>query len=242
MCRNGQYTERGIKELDGYCSERFRIEPEYAVKVDRALGLLAVLLEPASVLAKAWDHIERIGRRAVWSPRRVLVTGAGPIGQFAALMGRQRGLEVHVFDRNAEGPKPALVAELGATYHSGGIDEVDVDPDIVIECTGAVPVVRHVLGGNAPGAVICLAGVSVPGRETSVDLGLLNRTIVLDNDVVFGTVNANRRHYEMAAEALARADKAWLGRVISRRVPLERWAEALQRRREDVKVVIDFTA
>ena len=34
MCRNGQYTERGIKEIDGYMSERWRIEPEYAMKID----------------------------------------------------------------------------------------------------------------------------------------------------------------------------------------------------------------
>jgi threonine dehydrogenase-like Zn-dependent dehydrogenase len=30
MCRNGRYTERGIKQIDGYMSERWRIEPEYA--------------------------------------------------------------------------------------------------------------------------------------------------------------------------------------------------------------------
>src|SRR5918911_5447100 len=68
MCRNGRYTERGIKERDGYGSERFRIRPEFAVKVDPALGRLGVLLEPASVVAKAWEHIERIGSRARWVP------------------------------------------------------------------------------------------------------------------------------------------------------------------------------
>ena len=88
MCRNGRYTERGIKEIDGYCSDRFRIEPKYAVKIPAHLGLLGVLMEPASVLAKAWEHVERIGERALWKPRRVLVTGAGPIGLLAALMGR----------------------------------------------------------------------------------------------------------------------------------------------------------
>ena len=64
MCRNGRYTERGIKERHGFGAERFRIEPEFVVKVDPALGRLGVLLEPASVVAKAWEHIERIGRRA----------------------------------------------------------------------------------------------------------------------------------------------------------------------------------
>jgi len=53
MCRNGKYTERGIKEIDGFMSERWRIEPEYAVKVDRSLDLLGVLLEPMTVVAKA---------------------------------------------------------------------------------------------------------------------------------------------------------------------------------------------
>src|SRR5579872_7194454 len=54
MCRNGQYTERGIKERNDYGSERFRVEPDFLMKLDPALGALGVLLEPASVVAKAW--------------------------------------------------------------------------------------------------------------------------------------------------------------------------------------------
>src|SRR5207247_3067816 len=93
MCRNGRYTERGIKQRHGYGGERYRLEPEFAVKVDPALGLLGVLLEPASILAKAWDQTERIGHRTgTWRPRILLVTGAGPIGLVAALFGVQRGL------------------------------------------------------------------------------------------------------------------------------------------------------
>jgi threonine dehydrogenase-like Zn-dependent dehydrogenase len=65
---------------------------------------------------------------------------------------------------------------------------------------------------------------------------------VLENDVVFGSVNANRRHYQAAAEALAQADKDWLSRLITRRVPLDRWQEAFEQREDDVKVVLDFTA
>jgi threonine dehydrogenase-like Zn-dependent dehydrogenase len=81
MCRNGRYTERGIKQRHGYGAERYRLEPDFAVKVDSALELLGVLLEPASILAKAWDQTERIGRRTgTWRPRTVLVIGAGLIG------------------------------------------------------------------------------------------------------------------------------------------------------------------
>jgi threonine dehydrogenase-like Zn-dependent dehydrogenase len=89
MCCNGRYTERGIKERNGYGADYFRIEPEFAVKVDPSLGIRGVLLEPASIVAKAWDHIERIGRRShAWPPRTLLVTGAGPIGLLAALFAR----------------------------------------------------------------------------------------------------------------------------------------------------------
>jgi glucose 1-dehydrogenase len=58
--------------------------------------------------------------------------------------------------------------------------------------------------------------------------------------VVFGSVNANRAHYQAAADALARADRAWLQRLVTRRVPLARWSEALARQPDDVKVVIDM--
>ena len=62
-----------------------------------------MLLEPTSVVAKAWDHIERIGARSEWQPRTALVTGAGPIGLLAALLAAQRGLDVHVLDRITTG-------------------------------------------------------------------------------------------------------------------------------------------
>ena len=118
MCSNGQYTERGIKQIDGFMSERWRIESEYAMKVDSSLGLLGVLLEPTTVVTKAWEQVIAIGRRAFWEPRTVLVTGAGPIGLLAALLGKQRGLDVHVLDRVESGLKPDLVRALGATYHA----------------------------------------------------------------------------------------------------------------------------
>jgi threonine dehydrogenase-like Zn-dependent dehydrogenase len=238
MCRNGRYTERGIKERDGYCSERYRIEPEFAVKVDPGLGHLGVLLEPASVVAKAWEHVERIGKRAEWSPRRALVTGAGPIGLLAALMGVQRGLEVHVLDKATDGPKPGLVRDLGATYHSHGLGEVGEAADVVLECTGVGQLVFDVMARSTPDRIVCLAGVSSGGRTLEVDAGSINRSMVLGNGVVFGSVNANRRHYEAAAESLAKADREWLARLITRRVPLDRWHEALDRQPADVKPIL----
>ena len=240
MCRNGLYTERGIKALHGFGAERWRIAPEFAVKVDPALGILGVLLEPTSVVAKAWDHCDRVWRLKSAPSRKLLVTGAGSIGLLGALLGMQRGYEVHVYDHNKTGPKPDLVRALGGTYHCGELhDLAALAPDIVIECTGIPSVIATLLADVAPDGVICLAGVGASARR-EFDIGHFNRAMVLNNGTVFGTVNANWRHYAGAAEALARADRAWLSRLITRRVPLARFSEALRKQPGDIKVVIEF--
>jgi threonine dehydrogenase-like Zn-dependent dehydrogenase len=242
MCRNGRYTERGIKALDGYGAELVTLEADFAVRIPDELGTLGVLTEPASVLAKAWEQIERISSRACSAHERVLVTGAGPIGLLAALMGAQRDLEVHVLDRAIEGAKVEAVQALGGRYHAGDVTEVakQVEPDIVVECTGVAELVAGAMQHTAAGAIVCLTGVA-PSRTLSVDVGTLNNELVLENDVVFGSVNANRRHFEQAVRSLREADPAWLGQLITRTVPLERWPEALEKGGDDIKVVVDFT-
>ena len=152
MCRNGLYTERGIKGRDGFGSEVVALETDFAVRVDPKLGELGVLTEPASILAKAWEQIDRIGRRACAEHGRVLVTGAGPIGLLAALMGVQRGMDVHVLERAKEGPKPELVRELGAAYHTDPIRELAerIAPDVIVECTGVAQLVVDAMQHNAP--------------------------------------------------------------------------------------------
>ena len=241
MCFNGRYTERGIKARHGYASDRYRIHPQYLVKVDSALGTLGVLLEPATVVAKAWDHIEKIGRRSTWVPRRVLVTGAGPIGLLAALLSIQRGYETYVLDLVTEGRKPEMVRRLGASYfHRGDLTEAAAEADIVLECTGYVQMLLEAAKQTVRHRIICLTGVSAAGTESAVDPGLLNRNMVLNNSVVFGSVNANRHHYELAAEALAQADPDWLAGLITRQVPVGQWADAYVRKPEDIKIILDF--
>jgi len=244
MCLNGEYTERGIKQIHGYGSTMWTVEAGYAVTLDESLESVGVLMEPTTILAKAWDHIEKIAARAYTEQKRVLVTGAGPIGLMAALLGSQRQLEVHVLDRVESGLKPDLVRELGATYHHGAIKDAigACEPDVIIEATGVGQLVFDAMSNTRPGGIVCLTGVSPTGRELNVDAGAVNRELVLENDVVFGSVNANLKHYEMAREALAAADRFWLEKLITRRVPLSQFADALDRRDDDVKVVIDLAA
>ena len=239
MCSNGGYTERGIKQLDGFMSERWRIEPEYAVRVDPELGTLGVLLEPTTVVAKAWEHVLAIGRRTFWDPHTVLVVGAGPIGLLGALLGVQQGGDVHVLDRVDSGPKPALVEQLGASYHTGAISDLGFRPDIVLECTGVPGLVQQAIAGVSAGGIVCLTGVG-PANAVTGSAASLATEAVLRNLVVFGSVNANRRHYYRAARALAAADRRWLEQLVTRRVGLEQVQAGLQRSPEDIKVVLDF--
>src|SRR5262249_38664388 len=116
----------------------------------------------------------------------------------------------------------------------------ELAPDIVIECTGVPAVIRDCLGATAAAGIVCLTGVTEPGKGFELDIGRLNRDAGLHNDAGFGTRKANRRHHEKAAGPLARRDQDWLGRLITRRVPLARWSEALEHRKGDIKVVIDF--
>ncbi|MGZ0147944.1 glucose 1-dehydrogenase [Kribbella sp. WER1] len=239
FCRNGQYTERGIKDMDGYGAERWRVDPYFAVPVPAALGHLGVLVEPASIMTKAWEQIDRVGQRSYYAPRHVLVTGAGPIGLLAALIAKQRGYDVHVLDRVNDGPKPELVRELGATYLTD-LQQLDVVPDVVMEATGVGQLVYDCAALLPPAGVLCLAGIHPGPATVDVPLDTLVRQLVVRNAALVGTVNAGKRHYADAVNVLLKADKPWLDRLITRTVPLSEWPKALVREPEDIKVVVDL--
>ncbi|HEY3750628.1 MAG TPA: glucose 1-dehydrogenase [Pseudonocardiaceae bacterium] len=240
FCLNGQYTERGIKERDGYGSTRWTVEPSFAIRLDAGLADVGVLTEPTSVVAKAWEQAEKVGGRAYFAPKTALVTGAGPIGLLAALLGVQRGLDVHVLDRMTDGRKPDLVRQIGATYHHD-LDGVP-KPDVVIECTGAGELVFEVLRHTGRNAVTVLTGLSGAQAAIPIPASAINDSLVLENDALVGSVNASLGNYRQAAAALAAADPEWLRQLITRRVPLEKWTEALDRQPDDVKVVVDLRA
>jgi threonine dehydrogenase-like Zn-dependent dehydrogenase len=240
MCRNGRYTERGIKQIDGYMSERWRIEPEYAIRVEQSLGILGVLLEPTTIVTKALEHVMAVGKRAFWEPRTLLVTGAGPIGLLGALLATQLGLEVHVLDRVNSGPKPEIVRALGATYHSCSVADVGFEPDIILECTGVGQVVTESITVIGASGVVCLTGVGRRGCIPKVPSADVASLAVLKNIVTIGSVNANKRHWYKGSEALARADRAWLARLITSRQRPQEFAKALERGPNDIKVIVQF--
>jgi threonine dehydrogenase-like Zn-dependent dehydrogenase len=231
LCENGLYTERGIRGRDGFASERFRVEADYAVRVDPALGLAGVLVEPASVVAKAWDQLDRVALRP---RRRALILGAGPIGLLAALLGVQRGLDVYVADVVDRGPKPRQVRALGASYHASP-DDVKGTFDTVVECSGAL--IDEAVRRTSPAGSACLVSAGGPG---AAGLNGLSRDIVRGSKVIMGTVNSSRPHFTAAHDTLLRADREWLEGLLTTHVPLAGWRSAFARDREQIKAVIRF--
>jgi threonine 3-dehydrogenase len=171
----------------------------------------------------------------------VLITGAGPIGLLAAMIGVHRGHNVHVLDRVTDGPKPGIVGDLGAEYHSGSVKDAP-HPDVVIECTGVGELVFNVLQRTGRNGITVLTGLSGGTRSVPIPASAINDELVLENDAIVGSVNASRANYQQAADALAAADRDWLRQLITRKVPLDRWTDALDKEPDDVKVVVDLQA
>lgn len=130
---------------------------------------------------------------------------------------------------------------LGATYHAETVANVGFGPDIVIECTGVGQVISDTLQVVSPGGVVCLTGVGSGGHVGKLPIADVAAGVVLRNNVVVGSVNANKRHWYKAGEALARADRSWLGGLVSRCVRPEDFASALKREPDDIKVVLQFS-
>lgn len=236
LCENGGYTERGIS-IDGFAAERYTIEARHAVPVDAGLGLAGVLLEPTSVVVKAWERLDQLaGRRR----QRALVLGAGPIGLLAALLGRQRDHEVHVVDQVAGGPKPRQVARLGAEYHRGA-DELDGSFDLVLECSGAL-VSEAVRQAGSSGS-ICLLSGSRDTVEPIPSMVELAHQLIISNRTLTGIVNSSRAHFEAAHQALLQAPRDWLSALLVPMVPLEAYQAAFAASDGgSIKAVVRFPA
>jgi glucose 1-dehydrogenase len=255
-CRNGGYVEHGIRGAAGFGRERWRSDPGFLVPLPDRLGDLGVLVEPMSVVCKALEVARHVSGRAYQETSRLLVTGAGPVGLLAAALGVQAGYRVTVLDRMAAGLKPDLARALGAEYvHEleaiGGAESPDVltasqSPpfDVVLECSGAPEVTARASTTLQQGGAMVLIGIcAVPSAPSppSPTVGAMANALVRSNGAVVGTVNAGLRHYTQAVEALGRCDLAWLARLLTSRLPVASWTDALTRpAADDVKTVIDF--
>lgn len=251
LCTNGGFRERGISGLHGFMAERYAEHPSYLVPLPRELAAIGVLAEPLSVVEKGVAEALEIQRRLPWDAREAVVTGAGPIGLMATMLLRSLGWDVWTVDlAPRDGLKAQAVEATGAEYV-----KADEEPllelagripgiDLVIEATAVPEVVFDAIDAIGPNGVVCLTGVSADPRSLEVPGSRLNLEMVLDNKVVFGTVNASHRDWQAASRDLARFEALWPGaceRLLTKRLPPERYEEALVRGPEDVKNTLRFS-
>ena len=252
MCSSGQYTERGIMRRHGFMAEYYVETPEYLHRIPPAISDVAVLLEPTSVVEKGIDHAFLLQRRMkVWKPQLGLALGAGPIGLLGAAVMRVRGLRTVVVGREEPTDLRAQIAQqFGAEYISAANRTLaDIvrqigEPDLVLEATGSSQVVFDAIQLLNRNAVLCLLSVTSGDRTLPVPANAINQRLVLGNQVVFGSVNANPRHFAMGVTDLAAIEQAWPGvlrRMLTSPLPWQDHKTWFTSRGAGIKATLEIT-
>lgn len=240
-CLTGDYSERGITRLDGFARELLLEDPEQLIPIPASLGRLGVLAEPTSICARAVRHAQTIGTRQPWRPARALVIGAGAVGLLSTMLLRLEGLDTWVASLE---PANAIAEAVGAHYVSiadTGLSELG-GFDLIVHAVPDAQLAADTLGLLRRSGVACLLGIDGRDRKVHLDGPVIGLDAVLENRVLFGSVNAHRRDWLAGVEALDRARTTWPGaleQLIALRVPLDRFAEAFAFRGGKATLVLD---
>jgi len=251
MCSSGQYTERGIMRRHGYMAQFYAEKPQFLNKIPKDIRDFAVLLEPMSVVEKGIDHTYLLQHRLKgWKPKLAIVLGAGPIGLLAAAVLRTRGLRTVVIGRETVTDFRAGIAkQMGAEYLSvANKPLIDVPketgyPDIVIEATGVSRVVFDAMEILGPNGVLCLLSVTGGDTMNEEPIDLINQRLVLGNQVVFGSVNANPRHFKRGVKDFVTINKKWPGtmsKLLTNRIPWQDHKKWFTERGSGIKSTLEI--
>lgn len=238
------YYERGINLLHGFLTEYFVDDCEYLVRMPVGLRHLHVLAEPMSCAAKAVEQAYLAQHRLqVWNPRRAFVLGSGQIGLLTTLILRLRGLEVYTLARS---PGPHLKAEivegLGAKYVSTKetslheLAERIGKPDLILDATGSSAMAFRAMEVLAHNGALVWTSITGGQHRAEVPTDKLNIEWVLGNKLLVGSVNANRRHFEMGIEQLALGEMTFPGVI---RKILTHPVEGLENYREMMRLLVE---
>jgi glucose 1-dehydrogenase len=244
-CLTGDYSERGITRLDGFARELVAEDAVQLIPIPRSLGRLGVLAEPTSVCERAIRHARTIGGRQPWELERALVVGAGAIGMLSTFLLRLAGVEVWTAGLE---PHVDLVEASGARYVStndtslGALRDEVGGFDLVISAVPDAQLLADSLGLLRRSGVACLLGIDGRDRKVTVDGPVIGIDAILENRVLFGSVNARREDWLAAVASLDRARERWPGALetfVGLRVPLDRFAEAFAFRGGKATLVLD---
>ena len=256
FCFTGDFTERGIKMTHGYMTEYFVEEEKHLNIVPKDLRDVAVLVEPLTVAEKALAQVWQVQSRLPWanglptagSGKTAVVLGAGPVGILGAMALIANGFKTYVYSRSAEpNPKASLVNSIGAKYISSLTVPVATfakevgNVDLVYEALGVASITFDVLKILGLNGVFVFTGIPPHKPAIPVEADSLMRDMVLKNQVVVGTVNADRPAFESAIRDLGVFKQRWpkaLSSVISGRFPMEAYRELLLGKATGIKNVI----
>jgi glucose 1-dehydrogenase len=230
------------------------------VPVPAELEPLGVLMEPLSVVEKAIDEALRV--QTVRCPdyavapdwlhgRRCLVAGLGPVGLLAAMVLRLRGGEIYGLDVvDANTPKPQWLDSIGGSYVDGRkvpADQVEKKigaMDLILDATGIAQLEFNILDALAVNGMYVLTGIPAGDAQIQIPGAELIRQLVLDNQVMLGSVNAARGHFQMGADDLARAHLRWgvqIESLITNRYSPDQFAGLRDQHQPDaIKEVIEW--
>ncbi len=250
MCLTGDYSERGIKGINGYMTEYYVERMGYVTFIPPAIRDVAVMLEPLSVAEKGIEDIFTIQERMWWNPKKALVMGSGTLGLLSTLILRDLGLEVcAIATRTKESLKAQIVGQCGGRYVNTKEEPLDALPekygpfDIVIEATGASGLAMEASRLVGQDGIVCLFGVYTRAREEKVNIDRFHLNLVFDNKVIFGSVSSNRRHFERGVGRIMSIEEKWPGilrRFITKKVTLDNVAEGFRHDPEDIKVLVQI--
>jgi threonine dehydrogenase-like Zn-dependent dehydrogenase len=261
FCYTGDFTERGIKMQHGFMTEFVVDDERYMNVVPRELRDVAVLVEPLTIAEKGLTQLWQVQQRLPWAcpvepgkPQafchRAVVLGAGPVGLLGAMVLMNQGFQTFVYSQEPKtGIKAQVTKSIGAEYVSGQtaslqeLAELVGNIDLVYEATGAATVSFELMEMLGTNGVFIFTGV--PGRKAPIELDadLIMRNLVLKNQIVYGTVNANREAFEAAISDLQAFMKKWpetVRTLISRRYPMEQHRELLLGQPGGIKNVISI--
>lgn len=207
-CPPDHHRERGIKQLDGFCSAYFAEEADHLVPLPDGLEELGVLVEPLSVVEKGILDADAAQKRLgdAYEPETGLVLGAGTLGLLATMLLEERGMDVYTLDRvDASHPKAEIVDAVGATYVDGRDTALDAlpAPDLAVEATGASEQLFAAMDHLAPNGTLISFGIPQnQGRYDEVASGRFHIDTVVKNKMLIGSVNSSVPHFEAAIDDL----------------------------------------
>jgi len=233
QCRAGAYNLCpyvrffATPPVDGALAQRVVVHEAFAHPVPDTLSDdAAALCEPLSV--------------GIWANRkagtglgsRVLVTGAGPIGVLCAETARAAGATwVGIADVQPDRLKAAGAFGVDDVIDARqGADYADHRPDVLLECTGAQPVVDAGIRALQPRGRAVLVGMGASATQTLPVQVIQNRELVVTGTFRYA-------HTYPDAIALAASGRIDLDALVGARLPLEESERALRMGHTDPAVL-----